>query len=250
MFASTMAISVPFRSPMKIPRRNSDFILGRKAHVFVSFDVENGASPGRSPLDGAASPSAGLVLQNLPQRRESFLYRSDSDFEMSPKSMSRNSSIASERWEPDFDVLPLERARVADTETCGTRSAIWRPKADLTWQDVDRSRTLLSINHVFCFFVWFRSRSLFYFSLLSLVYLMIKERSILQIQGDRKHIGQIVCTFVILDMFDIFCTLLTLLTPLSVSDRQTFRFQPPNGRCMRAWSLTRSLFLQTIIIVI
>jgi hypothetical protein len=63
---------------------------------------------------------------------------------------------------------------------------------------------------------------------------MIKERSILQIQGDRKHIGQIVCTFVILDMFDIFCTLLTLLTPLSVSDRQTFRFQPPNGRCMRA----------------
>ncbi|KAF0774183.1 cAMP-specific 3',5'-cyclic phosphodiesterase-like [Aphis craccivora] len=64
------------------------------------FDVENGAgtSPGRSPLDGGGtSPSAGLVLQNLPQRRESFLYRSDSDFEVSPKSMSRNSSIASER---------------------------------------------------------------------------------------------------------------------------------------------------------
>lgn len=60
-----------------------------------SFDVENGTSPGRSPLDGT-SPSAGLVLQNFPQRRESFLYRSDSDFEMSPKSMSRNSSIASE----------------------------------------------------------------------------------------------------------------------------------------------------------
>uniref|UniRef100_T1INE9 Phosphodiesterase n=1 Tax=Strigamia maritima TaxID=126957 RepID=T1INE9_STRMM len=32
----------------------------------------------------------------MPQRRESFLYRSDSEFEMSPKSMSRNSSIASE----------------------------------------------------------------------------------------------------------------------------------------------------------
>lgn len=65
---------------------------------FCSFDVENGGSA----LDGAAgggaaSPSAGLVLQTLPQRRESFLYRSDSDFEMSPKSMSRNSSIASER---------------------------------------------------------------------------------------------------------------------------------------------------------
>ncbi|XP_022917605.2 3',5'-cyclic-AMP phosphodiesterase isoform X7 [Onthophagus taurus] len=70
-----------------------------------SFDVENGASPGRSPLDGAASPSAGLVLQNLPQRRESFLYRSDSDFEMSPKSMSRNSSIASERFKETETVL-------------------------------------------------------------------------------------------------------------------------------------------------
>ncbi|KAF5300573.1 hypothetical protein FQA39_LY11119 [Lamprigera yunnana] len=71
----------------------------------VRFDVENGASPGRSPLDGAASPSAGLVLQNLPQRRESFLYRSDSDFEMSPKSMSRNSSIASERFKETETVL-------------------------------------------------------------------------------------------------------------------------------------------------
>ncbi|XP_030750546.1 cAMP-specific 3',5'-cyclic phosphodiesterase isoform X5 [Sitophilus oryzae] len=70
-----------------------------------SFDVENGASPGRSPLDGSASPSAGLVLQNLPQRRESFLYRSDSDFEMSPKSMSRNSSIASERFKEPENIL-------------------------------------------------------------------------------------------------------------------------------------------------
>ncbi|XP_044272037.1 cAMP-specific 3',5'-cyclic phosphodiesterase isoform X2 [Tribolium madens] len=74
---------------------------------FLSFDVENGASPGRSPLDGAASPSAGLVLQNLPQRRESFLYRSDSDFEMSPKSMSRNSSIASESHGEDLIVTPF-----------------------------------------------------------------------------------------------------------------------------------------------
>ncbi|XP_060529266.1 cAMP-specific 3',5'-cyclic phosphodiesterase isoform X4 [Cylas formicarius] len=72
-----------------------------------SFDVENGASPGRSPLDGSASPSAGLVLQNLPQRRESFLYRSDSDFEMSPKSMSRNSSIASESHGEDLIVTPF-----------------------------------------------------------------------------------------------------------------------------------------------
>ncbi|XP_058442657.1 cAMP-specific 3',5'-cyclic phosphodiesterase isoform X2 [Malaya genurostris] len=65
----------------------------------LDFDVENGQGS-RSPLEGgspAAAAAAGLVLQNLPQRRESFLYRSDSDFEMSPKSMSRNSSIASER---------------------------------------------------------------------------------------------------------------------------------------------------------
>ncbi|XP_018057836.1 PREDICTED: cAMP-specific 3',5'-cyclic phosphodiesterase isoform X3 [Atta colombica] len=71
----------------------------KKAIVLPSFDVENGASTldGGAGGGGGASPSAGLVLQTLPQRRESFLYRSDSDFEMSPKSMSRNSSIASER---------------------------------------------------------------------------------------------------------------------------------------------------------
>ncbi|XP_033171166.1 cAMP-specific 3',5'-cyclic phosphodiesterase isoform X6 [Drosophila mauritiana] len=69
------------------------------------FDVENGQGA-RSPLEGG-SPSAGLVLQNLPQRRESFLYRSDSDFEMSPKSMSRNSSIASESHGEDLIVTPF-----------------------------------------------------------------------------------------------------------------------------------------------
>uniref|UniRef100_A0A673LQW2 Phosphodiesterase n=1 Tax=Sinocyclocheilus rhinocerous TaxID=307959 RepID=A0A673LQW2_9TELE len=56
------------------------------------FDVENGMSIGRSPLD--PSPSSGLVLQANSQRRESFLYRSDSDFDLSPKTMSRNSSTA------------------------------------------------------------------------------------------------------------------------------------------------------------
>lgn len=64
-----------------------------------SFDVENGLSVGRSPLDSQTSPGSGLVLQaNLPhsQRRESFLYRSDSDFDLSPKAMSRNSSTASD----------------------------------------------------------------------------------------------------------------------------------------------------------
>uniref|UniRef100_A0A673MRU2 Phosphodiesterase n=1 Tax=Sinocyclocheilus rhinocerous TaxID=307959 RepID=A0A673MRU2_9TELE len=68
---------------------------------YFIFDVDNGTSSGRSPLDPMASPGSGLILQaNLvhSQRRESFLYRSDSDYDLSPKSMSRNSSIASDIW--------------------------------------------------------------------------------------------------------------------------------------------------------
>ncbi|NXN53958.1 PDE4D phosphodiesterase, partial [Rynchops niger] len=63
-----------------------------------SFDLENGP-PGRGALDPQTSPGAGLVLQGTfshGQRRESFLYRSDSDYDLSPKAMSRNSSIASD----------------------------------------------------------------------------------------------------------------------------------------------------------
>lgn len=70
-------------------------------YLSCSFDVENGLSVGRSPLDSQTSPGSGLVLQaNFPhsQRRESFLYRSDSDFDLSPKTMSRNSSTASDLW--------------------------------------------------------------------------------------------------------------------------------------------------------
>lgn len=67
-------------------------------HFFLcsSFDVENGAGGGRGGLEGT-SPSGGLILQNLPARRESFLYRSDSDYDISPKSMSRHSSVQSEQ---------------------------------------------------------------------------------------------------------------------------------------------------------
>ncbi|XP_014363554.2 cAMP-specific 3',5'-cyclic phosphodiesterase isoform X2 [Papilio machaon] len=90
-----------------LPRSDSD---GSEV-FFESFDVENGGAAGgaggaRSPLEGG-SPSAALVLQAMPQRRESFLYRSDSDFEMSPKSMSRNSSIASESHGEDLIVTPF-----------------------------------------------------------------------------------------------------------------------------------------------
>nr|XP_057905088.1 cAMP-specific 3',5'-cyclic phosphodiesterase 4C isoform X2 [Doryrhamphus excisus] len=72
------------------------------------FDSENGPSPGRSPMDSQASP--GLVLHpSFPQsqRRESFLYRSDSDYDTSPKTMSRNSSINSEGHAEDMIVTPF-----------------------------------------------------------------------------------------------------------------------------------------------
>ncbi|KFV18238.1 cAMP-specific 3',5'-cyclic phosphodiesterase 4B, partial [Tauraco erythrolophus] len=76
-----------------------------------SFDVENGPSPGRSPLDPQASSSSGLVLHTTfpghSQRRESFLYRSDSDYDLSPKTMSRNSSLPSEQHGDDLIVTPF-----------------------------------------------------------------------------------------------------------------------------------------------
>ncbi|XP_069858388.1 3',5'-cyclic-AMP phosphodiesterase 4A isoform X1 [Dipodomys merriami] len=74
------------------------------------YEGENGPtpSPGRSPLDSQASP--GLVLHagvSAGQRRESFLYRSDSDYDMSPKTMSRNSSVTSEAHAEDLIVTPF-----------------------------------------------------------------------------------------------------------------------------------------------
>ncbi|KPP69218.1 hypothetical protein Z043_112041 [Scleropages formosus] len=87
-----------------LPATEDGYAETRLKRGFVSalpatFDVDNGTSSGRSPLDPMASPGSGLILQaNFvhSQRRESFLYRSDSDYELSPKSMSRNSSIASD----------------------------------------------------------------------------------------------------------------------------------------------------------
>ncbi|XP_059200416.1 cAMP-specific 3',5'-cyclic phosphodiesterase 4B-like [Centropristis striata] len=76
-----------------------------------SFEGENGASLCCSPSDLQASPGSGLVLHpNLAshgQRRESFLYRSDSDYELSPKSLSRNSSIVGELHGEDLIVTPF-----------------------------------------------------------------------------------------------------------------------------------------------
>ncbi|XP_018315182.1 cAMP-specific 3',5'-cyclic phosphodiesterase isoform X2 [Mycetomoellerius zeteki] len=108
---STQTLKSRRKKAIVLPR----LVLPRsESEVFLDFDVENGASTldGGAGGGGGASPSAGLVLQTLPQRRESFLYRSDSDFEMSPKSMSRNSSIASERFKETE--LPVERAHGED----------------------------------------------------------------------------------------------------------------------------------------
>ncbi|CAI5641853.1 cAMP-specific 3',5'-cyclic phosphodiesterase 4B isoform X2 [Oreochromis niloticus] len=83
-----------------------------RAHLSApSFEGENGPSVCCSPSDPQASPGSGLVLHpNMAaygQRRESFLYRSDSDYELSPKSLSRNSSIVGELHGEDLIVTPF-----------------------------------------------------------------------------------------------------------------------------------------------
>ncbi|XP_076300625.1 phosphodiesterase dunce isoform X5 [Lasioglossum baleicum] len=96
-------------------RRKKAYVLPRlvlnrsDSEVFYDFEVENGASTldGGAGGGGGASPSAGLNLQNMPPRRDSFIYRSDSDFETPPKSTSRNSSIASESHGEDLIVTPF-----------------------------------------------------------------------------------------------------------------------------------------------
>uniref|UniRef100_A0A670KL41 Phosphodiesterase n=1 Tax=Podarcis muralis TaxID=64176 RepID=A0A670KL41_PODMU len=82
----------------------------------MSFDLENGFSPGRTPLDAQTHPGLGLVLQGATphgQRRESFLYRSDSDYDLSPKAMSRNSSVASDMHGEDLIVTPFAQVGIS-----------------------------------------------------------------------------------------------------------------------------------------
>ncbi|XP_064171249.1 3',5'-cyclic-AMP phosphodiesterase 4C [Anguilla rostrata] len=69
-------------------------------------DVENGSSlaaPDQQPSPGA------MLHPSFPQsqRRESFLYRSDSDYDMSPKTASRNSSVSSDAHPEDLIVTPF-----------------------------------------------------------------------------------------------------------------------------------------------
>ncbi|XP_070684254.1 3',5'-cyclic-AMP phosphodiesterase 4C-like [Pempheris klunzingeri] len=96
-------VSRPTTLPLRIPPRISITQADTD-----SYEAENGVSPGHTPL-GSHSP--GLTLHtSFPQgqRRESFLYRSDSDYDMSPKTVSRNSSLASEgHTAEDFIVTPF-----------------------------------------------------------------------------------------------------------------------------------------------
>ncbi|XP_029356509.1 cAMP-specific 3',5'-cyclic phosphodiesterase 4C-like isoform X2 [Echeneis naucrates] len=74
------------------------------------FDLDNGMSIGHSLLDSETSHGSGLVLQaNFPnsQRRESFLYRSDSDFDLSHKTTSRSSSTSTDLQGEDMIVTPF-----------------------------------------------------------------------------------------------------------------------------------------------
>ncbi|XP_047433979.1 cAMP-specific 3',5'-cyclic phosphodiesterase 4C-like [Mugil cephalus] len=96
-------VSRPTTLPLRIPPRIS--ITQADSD---SYEAENGVSPGHTPL-GSQSPSLTLHT-SFPQgqRRESFLYRSDSDYDMSPKTVSRNSSLVSEgHTAEDFIVTPF-----------------------------------------------------------------------------------------------------------------------------------------------
>ncbi|KAJ8389096.1 hypothetical protein AAFF_G00123020 [Aldrovandia affinis] len=72
----------------------------------LEFEVENGSST--AALDSQAGPGLGLhPSYPQSQRRESFLYRSDSDYDTSPKTISHNSSVNSDVHPEDLIVTPF-----------------------------------------------------------------------------------------------------------------------------------------------
>ncbi|XP_028299606.1 cAMP-specific 3',5'-cyclic phosphodiesterase 4C-like isoform X2 [Gouania willdenowi] len=101
--------------------RRSAFANNRKV---ASFDVENGLQVGRSPVDSQTSPSPGAapgVNAAHSQRRESFLYRSDSDFD--DKTMSRNSSTASDVRVDDMMIVTPFAQILASLQTVKAKFA-------------------------------------------------------------------------------------------------------------------------------
>lgn len=94
-----------FRPPPNAPARSLDSgAADAFAHTPAGHLDGQQQRASQQQLDGSAaccpltgSPSAALVLRADSQRRESFLYRaSENDYEVSPKSISRHSSIGSE----------------------------------------------------------------------------------------------------------------------------------------------------------
>ncbi|XP_069367014.1 3',5'-cyclic-AMP phosphodiesterase 4B-like isoform X2 [Paralichthys olivaceus] len=89
----------------------SEEVVSRQRLSAPSYEGENGPLMCCSPSDLQASPGSGMVLHPNygahGQRRESFLYRSDSDYDLSPKSLSRNSSIVGELHGEDLIVTPF-----------------------------------------------------------------------------------------------------------------------------------------------
>ncbi|XP_034053699.1 cAMP-specific 3',5'-cyclic phosphodiesterase 4B-like [Gymnodraco acuticeps] len=95
-------VSRPTTLPLRIPPRIS--ITQADAD---GYEAENGVSPTLTPL-GSQSPGITLHSPFPPgQRRESFLYRSDSDYDMSPKTASRNSLTGEGHSGEDFIVTPF-----------------------------------------------------------------------------------------------------------------------------------------------
>ncbi|KAM8795068.1 3',5'-cyclic-AMP phosphodiesterase 4C [Eudromia elegans] len=118
-------------APRGSPRCSRGLLPGRLWRRFtvadaLGFDVENGLA-GRAALEPQASPASALVLQGSfahGQRRESFLYRSDSDYDLSPKAMSRNSSIASDLHGEDLIVTPFAQVLASLRTVRGSFAAL------------------------------------------------------------------------------------------------------------------------------
>uniref|UniRef100_A0A3B3DQK8 Phosphodiesterase n=1 Tax=Oryzias melastigma TaxID=30732 RepID=A0A3B3DQK8_ORYME len=140
--------SSPRNSPLLFRKllMNRSINLQRRRFTLAhtpSFDVENGLSVGRSPLDAQANPGSGLVLQaNFPhsQRRESFLYRSDSDFDLSTKGPPKNSSTASDLHSEDMIVTPFAQV-LASLRTVRSNFAIITGQQDRTVSKMRSSNT-------------------------------------------------------------------------------------------------------------
>ncbi|XP_037673914.1 cAMP-specific 3',5'-cyclic phosphodiesterase 4C isoform X2 [Choloepus didactylus] len=75
----------------------------------LCFDLENGLPCGRNPQDLPGRVTQAPAAHS--QRRESFLYRVDSDYELPPKAMSRNSSVASDLCVPPTPRQPRRLSR-------------------------------------------------------------------------------------------------------------------------------------------